>query len=105
LIPSWPAGLVWAEIECCSAQKDHKPVSTSSAKQTTGVNFSQMSPKLLLTYPHKVEDFAMASLFLRLMLLKVLPNQLKIFVNLTFFTKSLTILFVLIYYELRVPVL
>jgi hypothetical protein len=66
-----------------------------------------MSPKLLLTYPHREEDrgIAMASLFLRLMLLKVLPNQLKIFVNLTFFTKSLTILFVLIYSELRVPAL
>ena len=56
------------------------------------VNFSPMSPKLLLTYPHIEEDrgIAMASLFLRLILLKVLPNQLKIFVNLT---KSLTILF------------
>ena len=40
-----------------------------------------MSPKLLLTYPHREEDqgIAMATLFLRLMLLKVLPNQLKIF--------------------------
>ena len=47
-----------------------------------------MSPKLLLTYPHREKDqgIAMASLFLRLMLLKVLPNQLKIFVNLTFST-------------------
>ena len=34
------------------------------------VNFSPMSPKLLLTYPHKEEDWeiAMASLFLRLIL-------------------------------------
>ena len=48
------------------------------------VNFSPMSPKLLLTYPHKEEDWeiAMASLFLRLILLKVLPDQLKIFCQL-----------------------
>ena len=56
------------------------------------VNFSPMSPKLLLTYPHREEDrgIAMASLFLNLILLKVLkvlPNQLKIFVNLTFSPK------------------
>ena len=58
------------------------------SKQPT-VNFSPMSPKLLLTYPHREEDrgIAMASLFLKLMLLKVLPNQLKIFVNMTFSPK------------------
>ena len=53
------------------------------------VNFSPMSPKFLLTYPHREEDrgIAMASLFLRLMLLKVLSNQLKIFVKLNFSPK------------------
>ena len=56
---------------------------------TTKVNFSPMSPKLLLTYPHRERrpGNAMASLFLRLILLKGLPNQLKIFVNLTFSPK------------------
>ena len=43
------------------------------------VNFSPMLPKLLLTYPHREEDseIAIASLFLRLMLLKEsdLTNQ------------------------------
>ena len=45
--------------------------------------------KLLLTYSHREEDqgIAKASLFLRLMWLKVLPNQSKIFVNLTFSQK------------------
>ena len=54
------------------------------------VNFSPMSPKLLLTYPHREEDQELLwhhYIFLRLMLLKVLPNQLKIFVNLTFSPK------------------
>ena len=54
------------------------------------VNFSPMSPKLLLTYPHREEDRELLwhhYIFLRLMLLKVLPNQLKIFVNLTFSPK------------------
>ena len=48
------------------------------------VNFSPMLPKLLLTYPQREEEqgIAMASLFLKL--LKVLANQLEIFVNLTF---------------------
>ena len=60
------------------------------------LNFSPMSPKLLLTYPHREEDWgiAMASLFLRLILLNL--SQLD------FFTKCLTILFVLIYSELKV---
>ena len=63
-----------------------------------------MSLNLLLTYPHKEEDrgIAMASLFLRLILLKVLPNQLKSLCQRDFVTKSLTVLFVLIYSELRV---
>ena len=40
--------------------------------------------KLLLTYAHREDrGIAMASQFLRLMLLKVLPNQLKVFVNVT----------------------
>ena len=54
------------------------------------VNFSPMLPKLLLTYPHREEDQELLwhhYIFLRLMLLKVLPNQLKIFVNLTFSPK------------------
>ena len=53
------------------------------------VNFSSMSPTLLLTYPHRDKDegIAMAMLFLRLVLLKALPIQLKIFVNLTFSPK------------------
>ena len=53
------------------------------------VNFSPKSLQLLITYPHReeVQGIAMASLFLKLMLLKVLPNQLKIFVNLTFSPK------------------
>ena len=48
-----------------------------------------MLSKLLLTYPHREEDrgIAMASLFLRLILLKFLPNQFEIFVNLTFAPK------------------
>ena len=42
-----------------------------------------------VTYPHREADpgIAMASLFLRLMSLKVLPYQLKFFVNLTFSPK------------------
>ena len=53
------------------------------------VNFSPMLPKLLLTYPHREEDrgIDLAPLFLWLVLLKLLCNQLKIFVNLTFSQK------------------
>ena len=58
---------------------------------TTGpfVNFSPMSPKLFRTYPHREEDrgIDLAPLFLWLVLLKLLCNQLKIFVNLTFSQK------------------
>jgi hypothetical protein len=48
-----------------------------------------MSPKLLLTYPHREEDreIDLAPLFLGLVLLKLLCTQLKIFVNLTFSQK------------------
>ena len=47
--------------------------------------FLFMTPKIFRTYPHREEDqeIAMASVFLRLILLKVLSNQLKIFVKLT----------------------
>ena len=55
----------------------------------TRVNFSPMSPRLLLTYPHREEErgIDLAPLFLRLVLLKLLSNQLKICVNLTFSQK------------------
>ena len=45
-----------------------------------------MAPKLLPTYRHRVENWviAIAPLFLRLMLLKHFPNQLKSLSNLTF---------------------
>ena len=45
-----------------------------------------MSPKLLQTYPQRVENwgFAMAPLFWKLTLLKKLPNQLKSLTKLTF---------------------
>ena len=44
------------------------------------VNFWLMSPKLVRTYPHIVENWGitMAPLILRLISWKVLPNQLKI---------------------------
>ena len=53
------------------------------------VTFSPISPKLLLTYPHREKDWGidLAPLFLWLVLLKLLCNQLKIFVNLTFSQK------------------
>ena len=55
----------------------------------TEVKFSPMSPKLFRTYPHREEDrgIDLAPLFLWLVLLKLLCNQLKIFVNLTFSQK------------------
>ena len=48
-----------------------------------------MSPKLFGAYPHREEDrgIDLAPLFLWLVLLKLLCNQLKIFVNLTFSQK------------------
>ena len=57
-----------------------------------------MSPKLFLSYPHKEEyrEINLATLFLWLVLLKLLCNQLKIFVNLTFSQKVWR--FVLIYW-------
>ena len=53
------------------------------------INTSPMSPKLFCTYPHIEEDWGidLAPLFLWLVLLKLLCNQLKIFVNLTFSQK------------------
>ena len=70
------------------------------------VNVSPMSPKLFLSYPHREEyrEINLATLFLWLVLLKLLCNQLKIFVNLTFSQKVW--LFVLFWFtgfaELRV---
>ena len=72
----------------------------------TRVNVSPMSPKLFLSYPHREEyrEINLATLFLWLVLLKLLCNQLKIFVNLTFSQKVW--LFVLFWFtgfaELRV---
>ena len=45
------------------------------------VNFSPMSPKLLLTHPHREADrgINLAQLFLWLVLLKLFSNQLKAF--------------------------
>ena len=59
------------------------------SKMAALVNFSPMSPKLFRTYPHREEDrgIDLAPLFLWLVLLKLLCNQLKIFVNLTFSQK------------------
>ena len=53
------------------------------------VNVSPMSPKLFLSYPHREEyrEINLATLVLWLVLLKLLCNQLKIFVNLTFSQK------------------
>ena len=71
-----------------------------------GVNVSPMSPKLFLSYPHREEyrEINLATLFLWLVSLKLLCNQLKIFVNLTFSQKVW--LFVLFWFtgfaELRV---
>jgi hypothetical protein len=68
------------------------------------VKFSPMSPQLLLTYPHREEGqgIAMASPFLILNVVKSVSQSIKNLCQLDFFTKSLTILFVLIYSELRV---
>ena len=70
------------------------------------INVSPTSPKLFLSYPHREEyrEINLATLFLWLVLLKLLCNQLKIFVNLTFLQKVW--LFVLFWFtgfaELRV---
>jgi hypothetical protein len=47
----------------------------------TTVNLSPVSPKLFRTYPHREEDqgIGLAPLFLWLVLLKLLCNQLKVF--------------------------
>ena len=57
--------------------------------QWPSIIFSPMSPKLFRTYPHREVDqgIDLASLFLWLVLLKLLCNQWKIFVNLTFSQK------------------
>ena len=73
---------------------------------TYWLNVLPMSPKLFLSYPHREEyrEINLATLFLWLVLLKLLCNQLKIFVNLTFSQKVW--LFVLFWFtgfaELRV---
>ena len=76
-------------------------------KKVPDIDFSPMLPKLFRTYPHKEENrgIDLAPLFLWLVLLKLLCNQLKIFVNLTFSQKVWP--FVLFSFtscaELRVP--
>ena len=70
------------------------------------VNFSPMSPKLLLTYPHREEDRELLwhhYIFFEIDAVKSLTQSTKNLCQLEFFTKNLTILFGLIYSELRVP--
>ena len=57
-----------------------------------------MSPKLVKTYPHRVENrgIAMAPLFLRLIYVKKFSQSIKIFVKLEFFTIVLTVWFVFV---------
>ena len=59
------------------------------------VNFSPMSPKLLITHIHRQEDrgFDLEPLFLWFVLLKLLSNQLKAL------SDFLTVLFVFVYFE------
>ena len=63
------------------------------------VNFSPMSPKLVRTQPHTVENrgITMAPLFLRLISWKSLTQSIKIFVKLDFFTNVLVVCFVFVY--------
>ena len=58
-------------------------------KKEPQINFSSMSPKLTLTYPHRVENrrIAILPLFLRLILLKVLCPINQIFCRTWFFHK------------------
>ena len=60
-----------------------------------------MLPKLVRTYPHKVDNqgIAMVPLFLRFILLQVICNQLKSLSNLTF-TNILAVFFVIVYFEI-----
>ena len=66
---------------------------------TLSVNFSRMSPKLVRTYPRIVENrrITMAPLFLRLISWKSLPQSMKIFFKLDFFTNVLVVWFVFVY--------
>jgi hypothetical protein len=64
------------------------------------VNFSPMLPKLFCTYPHREEDCYGISIFVT-DIVKSFLQLIKYLCQLDFFTKSLTILFVLIYSELR----
>jgi hypothetical protein len=71
----------------------------------TDVNVSPMSPKLVHTYPYKVENWGitMAPLFLRLISWKSPPQSIKIFVKLDFFTNALVVwLFGLFFITLEV---
>ena len=63
------------------------------------VNFLPMSPKLVRTQPHTVENrgITMAPLFLRLISWKSLTQSIKIFVKLDFFTNVLVVCFVFVY--------
>ena len=62
------------------------------------VNFSPMLTKLLLTYPDSEEDRGIA--IFEIDFVKSLTQSIRTLCQLDFFTKSLTILFVLIYSEL-----
>ena len=66
---------------------------------STLVNVSRMSPKLVRTWPHIVENrgITMAPLFLRLISWKSLTQSIKIFVKLDFFTNVLVVCFVFVY--------
>ena len=77
------------------------PIYTKSLTLEAGpsVNFSPMSPKLVRTEPHTVENrgITMTPLFLRLMSWKSLTQSIKIFVKLDFFTNVLVVCFVFVY--------
>ena len=85
----------------CSSSKDKR-----RWVDTRGKFFTYAAKiKLLLTYPHREEDrrIAMASLHIfEIDVVKSLTQWIKNLYQLDFFTKSLTILFVSIYSELRV---
>ena len=75
----------------------------SRSLSSTAVNFSPMLPKLLPTYPHRVENWgiAMAPLYLKLILIKALPSHLKSLSNLTF--SQISWMFVLFLFTLNLP--
>ena len=66
-----------------------------SHNKLVSVNFSPMSPKLLITHLHRQEDrgIDLAPIFLWFVLLKLLSNQLKAL------SDFLTVLFVFVYFE------